>query len=609
MSVGTGTGFALDGLTIVDGVLKAPIPTDTITIPQSPGNTLIERVRAPDDGAKLSRVTVRTVNGVSTSAAGAYTVDVEREQEPTFTADTTFLDSSPSAHTITTVGNATQDSSVAGVFTPVSGQFDGDNDKLTAPDSDDWYFDTQDHCIECWVKVTDANQTGVLVGSGSGGSNRWLFMLDTGELRYAAIGWVALDERSGTVVADTWFLARVERFGDAWFVWKDDSIVGSFYETAAIPDYATALTIGNDASNTLDFAGSMDDLRISKGIARGFPQLKPAWVDSSGVGHSGTHAVGGAYRSPVNPKFGDAFLRCQGKGGISVPDSDDFGFHDGDWTVDWWVRSEDITPAATSIMWNQRVTDDNLNCFINTSGQLRLRIKVATVDTAVLNGTTVLSDDTWHHIAIEKQGTTYRLYVDGVLDVSNTYATALPNIAAPLTLGYHSTASAPFTGDIDEFRISDNARYGGSGFTPPSAAYTSDANTKLLMHFDELASFLDDTGDHTVQWHGLAYGTFENRYRSLQGTTYAPALTGLTVASHSDFNPGSGNFRWQTRVEFKNAFINSDDLMVKSSQTVWGGSGGAVNQMSLFWSSSGPGRIRFVLTVAGVTEVNINSGR
>ena len=38
-------------------------------------------------------------------------------------------------------------------------------------------------------------------------------------------------------------------------------------------------------------------------------------------------------------------------------------------------------------------------------------------------------------------------------------------------------------GYIDEVRISNIARYSAT-FTPPTAAFTSDANTKLLLHMN-----------------------------------------------------------------------------------------------------------------------------
>ena len=50
-------------------------------------------------------------------------------------------------------------------------------------------------------------------------------------------------------------------------------------------------------------------------------------------------------------------------------------------------------------------------------------------------------------------------------------------------------------GVLDEFRISNTARYTGSTLTVPTAAFTNDANTVLLLHMNgaqDSTSFPDD---------------------------------------------------------------------------------------------------------------------
>ena len=79
MPVLVGSGVILDGLTFVDGVLRAVENTSTVTFPQSPGNTHRARVRVPSGGATLARITVRTVTTVSNSAAGTYVMAAVKE--------------------------------------------------------------------------------------------------------------------------------------------------------------------------------------------------------------------------------------------------------------------------------------------------------------------------------------------------------------------------------------------------------------------------------------------------------------------------------------------------------------------------------------------------
>ncbi len=98
--------------------------------------------------------------------------------------------------------------------------------------------------------------------------------------------------------------------------------------------------------------------------------------------------------------------------------------------------------------------------------------------------------NTWHDIAIVSSGGTATLYLDGHAIGSTT----LSNTPSALGggsgttddwLGKSEFASEPtFSGYMDEFRISDDARY-LSNFTPPSSAFTPDVNTTDLYHFDD----------------------------------------------------------------------------------------------------------------------------
>jgi len=114
-------------------------------------------------------------------------------------------------------------------------------------------------------------------------------------------------------------------------------------------------------------------------------------------------------------------------------------------------------------------------------------------------GSADVADGAWHHVAAVRSGTTMRLFVDGVLDASgsgpagdvsyrNGRATSWPDSDPFLVLGAEKHAAGAaypsFHGGLDELRVSSSARY-AAGFTPPSAAFTTDPATAALYHFDE----------------------------------------------------------------------------------------------------------------------------
>jgi hypothetical protein len=107
----------------------------------------------------------------------------------------------------------------------------------------------------------------------------------------------------------------------------------------------------------------------------------------------------------------------------------------------------------------------------------------------IITGTKV-TINTWHQIAVVSSGGTATLYLDG----HSIGSTTLSNTPSALGggsgttddwLGKSEFASDPtFSGYMDEFRISDDARY-TTNYTPPSSPFTPDANTNVLYHFDD----------------------------------------------------------------------------------------------------------------------------
>ncbi|MCX8020650.1 MAG: LamG domain-containing protein [Chitinophagaceae bacterium] len=118
-----------------------------------------------------------------------------------------------------------------------------------------------------------------------------------------------------------------------------------------------------------------------------------------------------------------------------------------------------------------------------------------------IRGNTHVADNQWHHIAITRNTSTgqIRLYVDGNQDASGTgptgnvnyrigRSTSYPNSDPFIVLGaekHDAGAAYPsYNGLMDELRISNVIRY-TSNFTPPTAPFTTDANTMGLYHFNE----------------------------------------------------------------------------------------------------------------------------
>lgn len=85
-----------------------------------------------------------------------------------------------------------------------------------------------------------------------------------------------------------------------------------------------------------------------------------------------------------------------------------------------------------------------------------------------------LNDGNWHHLAICRSGTMLRMFVDGVMPANGetTNSTNYGYEDTYMSIGYQiqGVARYPYTGDIDDVRLTKAARY-TANFMPPQRAF------------------------------------------------------------------------------------------------------------------------------------------
>jgi len=94
-----------------------------------------------------------------------------------------------------------------------------------------------------------------------------------------------------------------------------------------------------------------------------------------------------------------------------------------------------------------------------------------------------------YHIALEFDGNTYKVYVDGVADISITSSSKIYSILTALLFGINGVNTQSLNGTIDDLRVTiGNVRYGAAGFTPPAVGslspdqYWEDTNTGKMYY-------------------------------------------------------------------------------------------------------------------------------
>jgi hypothetical protein len=175
-------------------------------------------------------------------------------------------------------------------------------------------------------------------------------------------------------------------------------------------------------------------------------------------------------------KYGTASLLLDGNSDyISTPDSTDWYPGTGDYTVEAHINVNDFDgPRLHSIIANrQHPATRGWQFLVNTTPTIALTCwDAASGVTVNFAGTTTLSTGTWYHVAFTKEGTTWRLFIDGNLENTATETGTIGDAVQPLQIGIDpSNSSRYFWGNIDNVRITKGVARYTSSFTPPGRAY------------------------------------------------------------------------------------------------------------------------------------------
>lgn len=447
---------------------------------------------------------------------------------------------------ITAVGNAQVDTAQS-YFGGASALFDGTGDYLNVGETGDFAFSTGNFTVEAFIRNTKASSTrksGIFSkrnfdNVNSGG---WGLYLTTDD---GKIGWEQLFsggssfEISTTISASTWYHVAVVRNGSgsnnmAIYIdgtsratWTDTTNytnvnqlkIGSFNDS----------TQGNTPTDSVAWQGFIDEMRISDS-ARYTTTFTPSttpfvndantlllihangtdgstfFEDDNGVRSSTSLiATGAAKVSTTQSKFGGSSANFDGSSNTQVlVRSWNTSSYTGDFTIEGWFYITDKTTSTNARIWSDgdgSTTEDfRLLQFEYSTNQIYMVTGQSGNDSwnySYVSAT--LNINTWYHIAASRSGSSLRIFVNGTQQgstISNSLAFTSASSNHSGRLGMFRTDASRYRGFIDDFRISNSARY-TAAFTAPTAPFVNDANTLLLIHADGTDAttvFEDDNG-------------------------------------------------------------------------------------------------------------------
>ena len=287
-------------------------------------------------------------------------------------------------------------------------------------------------------------------------------------------------------------------------------------------------------------------------------------IDSS-VNPKTVTAVGDAQISTTQSKWNGSSLKFDGNGDyLTSAANADFDYAAGDFTIEGWFRSENISQFQTVIgqaPYNGFTTDGYvlrifssklaLNYYNNSGAPL-----------FTLGDVTTLSSNVWYHFAATREGNTFRLFINGILEASTTNSISFATGKSLYVGKWEGITNRDFNGYIDDLRITKGVARYTSNFTPPTQPFFNNFKTGYDPHYFYDVSLLLK-GDGTNGSTNIVDSSFDPKTITVNGDAQISTAqskfggsslkfdgTGdyLSISDTSVFNVGTGDFTiewWQ----------------------------------------------------------------
>ena len=404
--------------------------------------------------------------------------------------------------------------------------FTGTNGLITYGQSWDWYLgDT--FTFEWWMYPTAAPGAGnycrIFTIGINGATNCFTIQFSSTLLIDARVpGTNNIATGSGALTLNTWQHVVVQVHRGVSYIYVNGTLLALGNLTVQTMVQTNGMVIGYDTVATVNFqyAGYLDDIRITKGIARypatftaptatfGVGSLSDAYwsnvsflmrpsgannttvfTDESSYGQTIT-TVGSAVNSTTQFKFSPSSLYTPADGSYLTvtPSGTALNMSTGDFTIEMWVYTQKQTVAKPSligtnlstwqdscvvIMWDRTDGPQKFSIYWNVGGTL---FSVISANTWEYNK--------WTHFAVSRKGTLLCIWVNGYLDAAGTCSANIDlGSGGLLNIGRNTWdgATSPYTGYIDDLRITKGVcRYFPSNFTVPTATLPVTKGSEIL---------------------------------------------------------------------------------------------------------------------------------
>ena len=406
-------------------------------------------------------------------------------------ASTTFVDDASTNNFAVTINGDTKPNNF-NPYTPgyYSNYFDGTGDYLTCTTIPT--FNTGNFTIEGWVYASSVNNCGFfqLNTSAFGGTGGLALAF------YAAGGGIntyyAGTTGSGavSVYSNTWYHFALSRSGTSLKVFINGALINTFTDST---NYTiSTLVVGGYYSSSYLLSGYISNFRIVNGTAVYTSAFTPSTTPLTAI--SGTSFLtsqsnrfidtstnnftitvnGNTTVNSFDPFVPNSSYSTYGSGYfdgtgdyLSTPNNIAFGFGTGDYTMEAWIYSS----TAGGRLFEFSSNSDNIDIDTSTG-----TVNYYNGSSSATSAGGLVNQNTWSHIAVVRLSGTVRVYVNGVLAVTQA---STPNSSSRI-LYIGGITNNFFAGYINNVRVVKGTAVYTANFTPPTAPLTAISGTSLL---------------------------------------------------------------------------------------------------------------------------------
>lgn len=463
---------------------------------------------------------------------------------------------------------------------------DGNSDYISLPDNANYELGANDWTIDCWIRInnlpgndeydyvfskyqlTGNKRSYALALWNNGGTYKWVFYYST-DGTAGTLGSVIV---TTSISANTWYHIAVVRYKNRLEIFQNGTSYGSYGGLISTTFYNNdiAFLIGAilPDSPTGFFDGWIDEFRLINGTAMYTSNFTPALQSTTdsytklllnldGADGATTYTAetgqtvtfaGTAQLDTAQYKYGTSSVLLDGNSDyLSLPDSSDWTLASNDFTLECWVRFNDVS-SSQAIIANVKDSDPEGNLYwilfyYTSPGRISFDQNSNGASSITVRCEYTFSTGIWYHVAVTRVGANFQIFVNGVGQTLTHHTGTSNNIVANndlLKFGV-SNGSYYFNGWIDNIRISNGVSRYMSGFTPPTSAYSGKVTSLTI-------SGLDGNTAKKFMFRARIVGS------SATGNTYKIALNGDTT---------SGNYGYQR-------FTNYDTTIAASRSTFGG---------------------------------------